>query len=417
MNLYQKIAIATVGVTLGCGVLEANLHPASAATLRYNLTDLGTLGGPYSLAYGINDLGQVVGKSAMVPYGGTNHAFRTAPDSLINGATDDLATVGTTTFAYAINNLGQVAGYIEVGALKNAHAYRTAPNSPINPATDDLGTLGGKDSQALGINNLGQVVGYGGAVSSQTKIEYIHAFRTAPNSPINPATDDLGTLSGLFTSQARAFGINDSGQVVGYGDTKSGAVHAFRTAPNSPINPATDDLGSFINAYGTGYSQAYGINNLGQVVGTSNGHAFRTAPNSPINPATDDLGNLGGSAQAQSINDSGQVVGYSYLTSGGGVRHAFVYDDGIYDLNNVVVNLNGFSYLDIAYGINNLGQITGIGMFSNGQSHAFLATPIAAEPQAVPEPSDSLFSAVAILGLGWLGKKKVACAANSSTDN
>ena len=366
MNLYQKIAIATVGVTLGCGVLEANLHPASAATLRYNLTDLGTLGGPYSLAYGINDLGQVVGKSAMVPYGGTNHAFRTAPDSLINGATDDLATVGTTTFAYAINNLGQVAGYIEVGALKNAHAYRTAPNSPINPATDDLGTLGGKDSQALGINNLGQVVGYGGAVSSQTKIEYIHAFRTAPN---------------------------------------------------SPINPATDDLGSFINAYGTGYSQAYGINNLGQVVGTSNGHAFRTAPNSPINPATDDLGNLGGSAQAQSINDSGQVVGYSYLTSGGGVRHAFVYDDGIYDLNNVVVNLNGFSYLDIAYGINNLGQITGIGMFSNGQSHAFLATPIAAEPQAVPEPSDSLFSAVAILGLGWLGKKKVACAANSSTDN
>jgi probable HAF family extracellular repeat protein len=53
----------------------------------------------------------------------------------------------------------------------------------------DLGTLGGDYSFARSVNASGQVVG-----SSFTSTYYYHAFRTAPNSPINPATDDLGTL-------------------------------------------------------------------------------------------------------------------------------------------------------------------------------------------------------------------------------
>jgi probable HAF family extracellular repeat protein len=80
------------------------------------------------------------------------------------------------------------------------------------------------------------------------------AFRTAPNSPINPATDDLGTFGG---DHSVARGINDLGQVVGISQDNGGSYHAFRTVPNGFINSA-DDVGNV---------DAQGINNLGQVVG------------------------------------------------------------------------------------------------------------------------------------------------------
>ena len=85
---------------------------------------------------------------------------------------------------------------------------------------------------------------------------------TAPNSPINPATDDLGTLGGTVSY---GYDINASGQVVGFAFINSGENHAFRTAPNSPINPATDDLW----ALGGLDSEAHGINAFGQVVGVA----------------------------------------------------------------------------------------------------------------------------------------------------
>ena len=114
-----------------------------------------------------------------------------------------------------INNSGQVIG-TSVSAM---NSFRTAPNSPINQETDDLGNLGGGNSYARGINKSGQVVGDSGTASGE-----FHAFRTAPNSPINPETDDLGTLGGRSVTvggdiSSSANDINESGQVVGFSRT------------------------------------------------------------------------------------------------------------------------------------------------------------------------------------------------------
>lgn len=109
---------------------------------------------------------------------------------------DDLGTLAPaglgSTYAVDINDSGQVFENATMDAYWNIgspnHAFRTAPNSPINRLTDDLGTLGGSASAAKAINTFGQVVGW----SDMPGDSDTHAFRTVSNSRIIPATDDLG---------------------------------------------------------------------------------------------------------------------------------------------------------------------------------------------------------------------------------
>jgi probable HAF family extracellular repeat protein len=73
----------------------------------------------------------------------------------------------------------------------------------------DLGTLGGTTSAGSAVNAFGQVAG-----SSFTASGAQHAFLSgADGGPLK----DLGILPGGTFSQG--FAVNDSGQVVGYGDT------------------------------------------------------------------------------------------------------------------------------------------------------------------------------------------------------
>lgn len=368
---------------LGClGLLFA---ASSCCAQMYTVTDLGTLGGSQSVANGINASGQVVGWSYTA---GDNfiHAFRTAPNSPIHHGRDDLHTLAgvSESVAYGINDSGQVAGVSFLPGNEVVHAFRTAPNKRINPAKDDLGTLGGTASYGYGINSSGQVVGVSLTIGDLGE----HAFRTAANSPINPNTDDLGTLGGAFSpftgGISYAQGINESGQVVGWSYRLTPlSEHAFRTAPDSSINPVTDDLGALPRTPDViPASYGYGINAFGQVIGYSFAggatgpptlHSFRTAPNSSINPATDDLGTLGGvQSVAYSINASGQVVGNSFISDNSTV-HAFLYSGGaMQDLNNLIPPGSGWQ-LVAAYGINDAAQIVGEGIH-NGQVRAFLLT-------------------------------------------
>jgi probable HAF family extracellular repeat protein len=289
---------------------------------------------------------------------------------------NDLGTLGgASSTAQGINNSGQTVGQASLTGDSAIHAFRTVPSAPINPATDDLGTLANTSfSQALGINDAGQVVGVSYVPDD---IPAGRAFRTAPDAPINPATDDLGTLGGTFLS--RAWGINSAGQVVGLSYiTGDSAGLAFRTAPNAPINPATDDLGTL---GGTVLSEAFGIDFSGRVVGdaATKGdvafHAFRTATNGRINPATDDLGTLGGTvSSAYGINSSGQVVGLAY-TAGNSAAHPFrtaanaSINPATDDLGTLGGRFSGAS------GINNSGDVVGSSYLSdNNTVHGFIYT-------------------------------------------
>jgi probable HAF family extracellular repeat protein len=139
----------------------------------------------------------------------------------------------------------------------------------------------------------------------------------------------------------------------------------LRTA-SGQVQYTVTDLGTLS---GGTVSYASGINNLGQVVGfswTSSGsngqHAFLYSGGT-----MQDLGTLGGNRSwAWGINDGGQVVGEADTSSGD--QHAFLYSHGtMTDLGTLGGPLSG------VYGINNLGQMTGFSSIRNaGATDAFL---------------------------------------------
>ena len=85
-------------------------------------------------------------------------------------------------------------------------------------------------------------------------------------------------------------------------------------------------------------------------------HAFRTEPDREINPDTDDLGTLGGrNSYAFGINNQGDVVGSSETADQ--QYHAFVYADGVMLDLNLRVALDAGWVLEYASDINDRGQI------------------------------------------------------------
>ena len=119
------------------------------------MTDLGTLGGEYGSANGINATGQVVGWSYTTDHEG--HAFITGP----NGAgMTDLGTLEGQSQALGINDAGQVVGAGYSFARGGSYAFVTGPDGAGLTDLNSLVSLpdGSSITQANAINNLGQIV-------------------------------------------------------------------------------------------------------------------------------------------------------------------------------------------------------------------------------------------------------------------
>lgn len=208
--------------------------------------DLGSLGGSFSVGYGINKSGQITGGSTIsTDVSAPEHAFVST-----NGTMKDLGTLGgTQSEGSGINDSGQVTGWADyIPSLNAGHAFLYT-----NGVMQDLSTLGGNRSGGSAINATGQVTGF-----SLTSNNDTHAFLYS-----NGTMKDLGTLGGTY-SEGKA--INDQGQVVGFSSlsgTEGPTDRAFLY-----FNSTMLDLNTLIDpSSGWVLHTANGINDAGQIVG------------------------------------------------------------------------------------------------------------------------------------------------------
>jgi probable HAF family extracellular repeat protein len=177
----------------------------------------GLPGRPRSLARDINDAGVIVGSANA---GGTDlgHAVLWS-----GGSVQDLGTLGTGFYseAWGVNNLGQVVGwsYTDGGnGLRGVHGFLYSQAEGLVDLTPNSDT-----GSALDINDAGQVTGY------KTALGGYHAFRLQGGT-----FTDLGVLPGFAHSFGWA--INASGQVAGNSTSASGnSEQLFRFTDGSGL--------------------------------------------------------------------------------------------------------------------------------------------------------------------------------------
>ena len=358
-RLFFGLGPRNAATQRAAGTASSLAHERRTITHRYFVTDIGTLGGTQSFAYGINDPGQVVG-FAWIAGDASGHSFLYS-----NGRMTDLyplnsqeiVTVGPT----GINNSGQIASGTIAGGVYSPAAF--------NSRTGDLTLLGslggitpyGFNGVATSINSVGDAVGY----SYMDSINR-HAFLYSTG---------VMTDIDFFGGYSAALAINDEGVIVG-----------FESHQNSPETAFFYSHGVTTDIFAAGTeSTARGVNNRGQVVGEfltadqSAFHAFLysggviTDLGSPESPET----------IAFAINDQRQVVGTTYVpyeASCVGVpcvqykAHAFFFQSGnMADLNALIPSDSGWE-LSWGFDINNHGRIVGYGLV-NDKYRAFLLTP------------------------------------------
>jgi probable HAF family extracellular repeat protein len=162
-----------------------------------------------------------------------------------------LATKGSNaSYPNAINAAGDVVGVADNDTTQRAFLWDRISD------TRDLGSLDmdGGSSGAIALNDNGQVVGYSSLGNLTRAVVWSDAA----------GMEDLGHLP--TGNASKAYGINNAGQIVGSAGTAAGE-HAFLWTKETGMV----DLNTLF-VPGTPYvlTIARGINDLGQIVGTSN---------------------------------------------------------------------------------------------------------------------------------------------------
>jgi probable HAF family extracellular repeat protein len=184
----------------------------------------------------LNNSGQAVGTTGTCnntyppPFLAGPHAVLWDKDGSVHdlgnlGGTANPAIAGVGNVAFAINDAGQVTGLSALPGSQVVHAFLWSRQTGV---IQDLGTYPGDvNSGGLAINRTGDVVG--GSLDGPPPLGNARAVIWH-----NGQITDLNSVVSADTSMylLTAFGINDAGQIVGFGlDLNTFEVHGFLATP------------------------------------------------------------------------------------------------------------------------------------------------------------------------------------------
>ena len=415
MVLVMAVAVLVAGLTVSASAKKPDKPPGGGKEEpRYTIVDLiGDLEDGGGWASSINELGQVAGvllkpdgDSAFLvtpEYDGDGNPVVWFRDDDSDGINDLIMDIGTLvgdsmSDAYGVNNSGQVVGfsYGETAEEARMHAFLWDSSSGmVDLGTLDLGTQWRDHSFALDISNSGYVVG---CLHTFSDLGSTRGFIIVPEDTDgdgvpdtwfqddgqgkNALMIDLGTLPGDILSSAA--GVNDSGQVVGtsHGESGDSRGRGFLITPEDCDGDGNLDW--FCDDGQGGNALMIELSPLGRDEGSS-ARAINSSGqvagsclwevDAEGNVTATDLGKTTG---ASSINDAGQVVGFAASWKGNRSRYtAFLWENGTTTkLIDLIANSEGIADLD-ARGINEYGEIVGN---IHSSEHAYIALPIPAAP-------------------------------------
>jgi probable HAF family extracellular repeat protein len=273
------------------------------------ISDLGTLGGTTSNAYGVNDVGQVVGSSTTAE--GSIHAFIWDQSTRIMR---DLGTLGGNfSEARSIDNSGHIIGWSSIAGDEGT----------VRPVTWDVSSgaihevfaalPGYRRDMAIGMSSAGFIAGRMDGDGLWT--------RGFVFDPSTSTTRDLGSLNDGFSAVES---INGAGAMVGFSSTGCCFVPVVWSGPAAGMQPLA------LDPQGGGYGTAESINDNGAIVGQADpgpagnptAHAIlwlsSSAPPIDLGTGSSDFDYSAG----WSINNSNVIAGFLFNRTTGLERAA-----------------------------------------------------------------------------------------------
>jgi probable HAF family extracellular repeat protein len=388
----MKIVVTIAAISWIAATASAQNKP------QYTVVDLGTLGGAYSYSYGVNNAGVVAGGAATASQTG---GVQQTGFLWSKGVMTPLGTLGGSSCPSCSSEAGGpnaagVSALISDTALMDPDGqdfcgfgshrqclgavWRDGKLEALQPLT------GGFNSQAYWINSRGQVIGFSetGVTDTTCNAPQVKRFTaTIWDARRNPRA--LSPLSGDTVSFG--FGINNLGQAVG----TSGSCAKTVTPPNAPSGEhavlwnangtvTLIDTSALPGAAPNGNNIATSINDRGDVVGTAEFadgtiHSFLWSDGRIRDLGMPDGDFVAVAGCCSTLNNRGEVVGFAFPGPTGDGHAILWLANGPVDLNTLVPA--GSPFLTGAYSINDAGEIAA-GAIVGGEFHAVLLRPVPA---------------------------------------